>query len=94
MEFPITRIRLQNICNEKFISDIIEVLTERIIQTAYNNTTKLQILLRELHRRQTVLRHVSIEDNIPKIISKLQERFPDTTITLDTQKTYIYVDWS
>jgi len=94
MEFPITRVRLQNICNEKFISDIIELLTDRIIQTAYNNTTKLQVLLRDFHRRQTVLRHVSIEENMPKIISKLHERFPDTTITLDTMKTYIYVDWS
>ena len=101
MEFPITRVRLQNmreeymrINNEKVISEIIKVLTDRIIQNAYNNKKNLQILIKEFYKRQTVLNSSSIEDHIPKIICKLQESFPDITITLDPMKTYIYVDWS
>ena len=111
MEFPITKNRLQNITDElnrlsieKYISEIIEYLTNKIIKEASRQTmlknlhipiNSIQVVPPELiinynqnRRRPIILEH------IPEILNKLQYRFPDTNICLDPMKTYIFIDWS
>jgi len=106
MEFPISRSRLQNFHSEynrmqteKYIEAVVESLTQRIMEKAgktsimSTNTSSLQIMLRELNFRGyescgRILSHIA------EIISKFQSRFPDTTISLDPMKTYMYIDWS
>ena len=107
MEFPITRERLQNFQaeykqfqNEKIISKIVESLTHKIFEMAgrqnvMNPTRMLQVMIREFGDQKNYgMLFGSLTDYIPHIISKLQERFPGTTITMDPMKTYLYIDWS
>jgi hypothetical protein len=106
MEFPITRERLQNFQaeykhfqNEKIISKIVESLTHKIFEMAgrqnvMNPTRMLQVMIREFGDQKYGMLFGMLTDYIPQIISKLQERFPGTTITLDPMKTYLYIDWS
>ena len=107
MEFPITRERLQNFQseykqfqNEKVISKIVESLTHKIFEMAgrqngMNPTRILQVMTRELNdQRNYGILFGLFTDYIPQIIYKLQERFPDITITMDPMKTYLYIDWS
>jgi hypothetical protein len=121
MEFPITRARLQNIgeeyiriTNEKTVIEIVEALSNQIIQKACDpNYKNLQISVGNLGSISTNVRvrvrsRSSIDDYIPKVMTKLQERFPDITIRLDSDspldldtgkaydpmKSYIYIDWS
>jgi hypothetical protein len=121
MEFPITRARLQNIGeeyirinNEKIVIEIVEALSNQIIQKACDpNNRNLQISVGNLgtisnNVRVRVRTRSSIDDYIPKVITKLQERFPDITLRLDCDspvdldtgkaydpmKLYIFVDWS
>jgi hypothetical protein len=108
MEFPITRERLQHfqaeykeIQNEKFISNVVDGLTHKIFEIAgqqngMNPTTMLQVMIRELgdQRKYGRMFFGLLTDYIPQIMNKLQERFPDTTITMDPMKTYLYIDWS
>ena len=107
MEFPITRERLQNFQgeykqfqNEKIISKIVESLTHKIFemagkQTGMNPTRMLQVMIREFSNQKNYgMLFGLLTDYIPHIISKLQERFPGTTITMDPMKTYLYIDWS
>jgi uncharacterized protein YqgV (UPF0045/DUF77 family) len=108
MEFPITRERLQNFSVEykeltitKLISLVVEDLTSRIINRAGMNNTHgpqicvLKVMIDDLSRH---IRHVrgiyNLLDYMPRVISKLQERFPDIQIMLDPMKTYLYIDWS
>lgn len=118
MEFPITRIRLQNIHSEseqvkkiKYIDDVVEGITEKIIEKAdrapggytlvsYDSKPNtLQIMLNSLPTHNIRLSHndmpsCGVRAFIPEILRKVQERFPDTTISLDPMNTYIYIDWS
>jgi hypothetical protein len=108
MEFPITRERLQNFQaeykhfhNEKFISKVVESITHKIFEMAgrqngMNPIRMLQITARELYNNAEYSGPIFgiVLDNISQIISKLQERFPGTTITIDPMKTYLYIDWS
>lgn len=109
-EFPISRERLQNIREEhervqrehervqriKYIDLVVEYITNVIIRQAY-------IMKRTITMRFTDIAHnnKSNERGIPTIpscidivIDKLREKFPDTTITIDPAKTYLYIDWS
>jgi hypothetical protein len=104
MEFPILRERLQNIREEhervqriKYIDLVVEYITNVIIRQAYS------IMKRTITMRFTDIAHnnKSNERGIPTIpscidivIDKLREKFPDTTITIDPAKTYLYIDWS
>jgi len=108
MEFPITRERLQNFQAEyeefktrKFISRIIEDLTSKIIgiagQEKYRNPIRmLKVTASDLYNNAEYSGPIFgiVLDNISQIISKLQERFPGTIITMDPMKTYLYIDWS
>jgi hypothetical protein len=108
MEFPITRERLQNFSVEykeltitKLISLVVEDLTNRIINTAGMNNTHgpqicvLKVMIRELSQHISHVRGIyNLLDYMPRVISKLQERFPDIQIMLDPMKTYLYIDWS
>jgi hypothetical protein len=108
MEFPITRERLQNFQaeykqfqNEKIISKIVESLTHKIFEMAgrqnvMNPTRMLQVTVGDLYNNREYSGPIFgiVLDNISQIISKLQERFPGTTITMDPMKTYLYIDWS
>ena len=108
MEFPITRIRLQNIHSErqqliktKYIDDVVEAITEMIIAKADGGggvPNTFQIMLNTLSnlipRRNLNLLKCGVQACIPEILRKVQERFPDTTIVLDPMNTYIYIDWS
>jgi hypothetical protein len=103
MDFPITRERLQNFQGEynefyrlRILSKIVEDLSSRITGTAGRHTSQnLKVGMGELGipgGYDNILGRIS--DYIPQIITKLQERFPDTTITLDPMKSYLYIDWS
>jgi hypothetical protein len=106
MEFPITKNRLQNITDElnrlsieKYISEIIEYLTNQIIKEASRqtmlNNKNLHIPINSINVEQPEnCRRPMILEYIPKILNKLQERFPDTIICLDPMKTYFFIDWS
>lgn len=115
MEFPITKNRLQNITDElnrlnieKYISEIIEYLTNQIIKEASRQIQRANVL-KNLH---IPINSINVEppelsmnynqnrrrpmflEHIPEILNKLQERFPDTIICLDPMKTYFFIDWS
>ena len=64
-------------------------------QNFMNPTRMLQVMIGEFNdSRNYGVIFGMLTDYIPQIISKLQERFPGTTITLDPMKTYLYIDWS
>jgi hypothetical protein len=104
MEFPISRERLQNIREEyehvqriKYIDSVVEYVTNLIIRHAYS------FMKRTITIRFTDIAHnnksnergiLTIQSCIDIVIDKLHENFPDTTITIDPAKTYLYVDWS
>jgi len=109
MEFPITKIRLQNniadelnrLNIEKYISEIIEYLTNNIIKEASRQIQHANVL-KNLHipinsinvEQPENRRRPMILEYIPEILNKLQERFPDTIICLDPMNTYFFIDWS
>jgi hypothetical protein len=109
MEFPITKIRLQNniadelnrLNIEKYISEIIEYLTHKIIKEASRKIQHANVL-KNLHipinsinvEQPENCRRPMILEYIPEILNKLQQRFPDTIICLDPMKTYFFIDWS
>jgi hypothetical protein len=114
MEFPITKNRLQNITDElyliyieKYISEIVEYLTNEIFKAASRPfQTKLQIYINNIisynHYKppEFILKPIQLNggkrimEHITEILNKLQERFPDTVICLDPMKTYFFIDWS
>jgi very-short-patch-repair endonuclease len=94
----------QQLIKTKYIDYVLEGITKKIIESADRGThglmkpTTLQIMLndsttlftRSHNDMPSCGRHVFI----PEILRKVQERFPDTTISLDPMNTYIYIDWS
>ena len=94
----------------KYIDDVVEGITEKIIESAdrgggvstfvvhNENPNTLQIMLNNptYFRRQdrSLMPSCGVRECIPEILRKIQERFPDTTMSLDPMNTYIYIDWS
>jgi hypothetical protein len=99
IEFPITRERLQNIREEyenaerkKYINTVITYLSDIIIRSARSFAKRtLTITFRDIANNN---RGKPINMYIDEIITKIKERFPDTTFKIDPARTYIYVDWS
>lgn len=106
LKFPITRKRLQTICEEYdtnklhvYISELVDGITCEIVETAKKRpplvlypSTSLKVMFRDfpLYSRRIPF----AEKYLTEIVRNIQTRFPDTNITVDSAGSYILIDWS
>jgi hypothetical protein len=109
LTFPISRERLATIkteCDnhcynrlrENYLKLSIDLMSKSIIKEAYRGKKFAQLHLTyqmalNYNVGSILPRQVSAESQLPEILNKLKERFPDCEITMDPMKTYIYVSW-
>lgn len=108
MEYPITKERLQNfkenelpeISKKKFVNASVEYVCDQISTILVNTdetkcVVQIQVMYKNAMRSITNYRiHVGLNEFIPDIVAKLQERFIDSVITVDPENTNMYIDWS
>ena len=104
--FPMSRKRLQTVCEEYdrnkvhvYISELVDGITCEIVETARKRpplvvypSTSLKVMFRDfpLYSRRIPF----AEKYLTEIVRKIQIRFPDTSITVDSAGSYIIIDWS
>jgi hypothetical protein len=105
--FPMSRERLatikteyDNYRRERYVKLSVDIMSQRIIEEAYGgkNIKYVQLYLTDKMVRDPQVRSIlpsqpTAESQLPEILNKLKERFPDCEITMDPMKTYIYVSW-
>ncbi len=90
-----------------YVKDVADYISQQIINKAIATSKKTDgvIYVVSPEQRQSVFhfKHVlgqsrrllldSRESYIPQIISLLEQRFPDSVITIDPLRTYVIVNW-
>lgn len=103
MEYPISRIQLQNI-RDKFMNQklntyftmIVDNICEQIFMEAMMNTTTQVVILMDYLPSLSFKNIPSVKASkyTDDIVVRLLERFPDTSISASSDKNTITVNWS
>ncbi len=103
MEYPISRVQLQNIRDEyvnqklkKYLDTTIDIICEQIFMEAMVNTTTQVVILMSYLPTLSFKNAPSITTSMQcdAIVTRLLERFPDTSISANSDKSAITVNWS
>ncbi len=93
---------------EAFIADVSDHISQLVISKAISTSKRIQtgVIITNLSEKRhitvyfkNVLRvsnralEMPRESYIPRIISTIEERFPDCVISVDPLKTYIIINW-
>ena len=108
LPFPISRKRLQDICEEYernkvkvYVSELVDGITCEIVETARKRpplvlypSSSLKIMFRDFPLYSRRIHYHFAEAYISEIVRNLRTRFPDSTITVNSADSYLLVDWS
>lgn len=103
-KYPITRTQLHNMpsiiqaeMRNMYIDEIVEDISNQIIQDAANTKKVCEILINQYKNRNSNIymevRDGSFDLYMNIVINKLKLRFPECVFTQDPTKKYLFIDW-